>query len=358
MMPVAVLLLIVFAVYFILRQKGKDKPPGPEPAGGGSEPASSEPPGEKNGGEELKDLLDVSAEAVRFDFLTNPNKPEAQVILRIMNQSKYDVLVEKINWQITIGAKVVPSAKGSSADAFLLLPQAFRNNLLFRADLDHVEASHVSHSRAGLISVGHIEGVVSGRAHQTAFEKKFLLPNVSCLVAEEKRTLTNMYIDPSHLDPLTGLLNRKFLTENMQAIVDTAIPEAPVSFVMIDIDDFKKINDEHGHLIGDDVLKAVAGKMRTTIGERGFSVRYAGDEFSILLRNCQPQVAKHLAEELRSFIAGYMFKVPQGVLQITVSMGVAALNERADYTVLIQMADDLLRLSKKTGKNRLSDKIE
>ncbi len=361
MIPVVVLLLMAVAVYFILRQRGKDKAPGPESAGPGPPgPAdsSSEPPSEKTGREELKDLLEVSAEAVRFDFLTNPSKPEAQVILRIMNQSKYDVLVEKINWQITIGAKAVPSARGSSADAFLLLPQAFRNNLLFRADLDHVEASHVSHSRMGLISVGHIEGAVSGRVQQAIFEKKFLLPNVSCLVAEEKRTLTNMYIDPSHLDPLTGLLNRKFLTENMQTIVDTATPEAPVSFVMIDIDDFKKINDEHGHLIGDDVLKAVAGKMRTTVGERGFSIRYAGDEFSILLRSCQPQVAKHLAEELRSFIAGYMFKVSQGVLQITVSMGIATLSERADYTVLIQMADDLLRLSKKTGKNRLSDRIE
>lgn len=357
MIPIVVFLLIAIVLYFVLRSRKKDEAAAYNPPGF----SASSPPQEtslKNGGEELKDLLQVSAESVRFDFLTNPEKPETQVIFRVTNQSKYDVFVEKISWQITVGAKSVPSARGSSSDTFLLLPQTFRNNVLFRADLDHMEARHVSHAKEGLVSVGHIEGIISGRAQQSPFEKKFLLQNISCLVAEEKRTLANMYIDPSHLDPLTGLLNRKFLTENMQAIVDTATMQTPVAFVMIDIDDFKKINDEHGHLIGDDVLKAVAGKMRTSVGEKGFSIRYAGDEFSILVRNCELESARQLAEELRSQIAGYVFKVPQGVLQITVSMGVASLKERADYTVLIQRADDLLRFSKKTGKNKVSGKTE
>ena len=352
-----VFVVIAIAVYFFLRDINKNKTQDSEPAGSsGSPPSEAVRP--RNGTEDLKDLLQVSAESVRFDFLTDPDKPEAQIVLRVMNQSKYDVLVEKITWRITVGSKEIPSARGSSSETFLLLPQAFRSNLQFRADLDYVEARHVSHSKAGLISVGHIEGVISGRVHQSPFERNFLLPNVSCLVSEEKRTLANMYIDPSHLDPLTGLLNRKFLTENMQAIVDSATVQTPVSFVMIDIDDFKKINDEHGHLIGDDVLKAVAGKMRASVGEKGFSIRYAGDEFSILMRNCELDLAKQLAEELRSHIAGYVFRIPHGILQITVSMGVAALKERADYTVLIQRADDLLRLSKKSGKNKVSDKIE
>jgi two-component system cell cycle response regulator len=141
----------------------------------------------------------------------------------------------------------------------------------------------------------------------------------------------------------------------MQIFVDGADESHPVSFIMIDIDDFKKINDEYGHLIGDDVLKMVAGKMRQIVGEKGFSIRYGGDEFSILMRDRGLEEAQRIARELHSQIGAYVLKVHQGTLQMSVSMGVATAHERMLYKNLIQQADDLLRRSKKRGKNQISD---
>ena len=303
----------------------------------------------------VTDMLEVMIESVQFDFAKKPDSPEAQVSLRVLNQSKYEVFVERINWHVTIGSKNTPSVSGSFAKAFLLLPQTSRNDLLLSAVLSYAEARYVSHSKEGLTASGHIEGILLGRVDQSVFEKKFLASHVYCLVKEEEKSLAGARFEPTHLDSLTSLLNRQFLKENMQIIVNTATSYKPVSFMMIDVDDFKKLNDQYGHLIGDDVLKVVASKMREVVKDKGFAIRYAGDEFCIILDNHDLADAKYLAEKLCSNIADYEFEISQGRLRLTVSIGVAGLKEKADYKDLIQRADDLLLLAKKSGKNRVID---
>jgi len=160
---------------------------------------------------------------------------------------------------------------------------------------------------------------------------------------------------PGLINYLTGLLNRKFLTDNLQAIVNTADSERPVSFVMIDIDNFKIINDEDGHLIGDDVLKMVCTEMRQVVGDRGFPIRYGGDELSIVLANVDNAKAKLLAESIRTKIAIRKFESRGRRVPITVSLGVATIREKVLYTDLVQRADDMLRASKKSGKNRVTE---
>ncbi len=303
----------------------------------------------------IREMIEVTTSSIRFDFRSNPNAPEVQIHFCVRNKSQYELLIEKMDWQITVGSKPSPSARGFTVESFALSPQSTREDLLVRQAMDHVEARHISHSKQGLIATGYIEGVLKAHLRETAFEKRFLLPNAPCIVEEERGALLNMYIDPTHLDPLSGLFNHKFLTENMQIVVDTADVNHPVSFIMIDIDDFKRINDEYGHLIGDDVLKMVAGKMREIVGSRGFSIRYGGDEFCILMRDQNIDEAKQVAHELRQQVVNYIFKTPAGTLHVTVSMGIGMLEEKRDYKELIQQADDMLRLSKKTGKDKISD---
>ena len=306
----------------------------------------------------MSNLIKVTADSVRFDFASDPAKPMVQVLLTISNQGKYDVFVERMTWQIMVGLKHSPSAFGIFEDAFLLLPQTSHQFLPFRSSLSVSEARYVVHSKKGLVATGHIGGIISARIQRSHIEKKFSVPDVTCIVHEQQESMLNIFIDPTHLDPLLGLLNRKFLEENMQAIVDTASIQRPVSFVMIDVDDFKRINDEYGHLIGDDVLKAVAGTMREAVADKGFPIRYGGDEFSILLQDHDIKEAKRIAEEVRSCIANRAFKVSQKVIQVTISVGVTMSTGQGNYTELIQQADDLLRRSKKSGKNIVSDKAD
>ena len=307
---------------------------------------------------EIADRLNISVESVHFDFLNHPERPTAQVVLRVTNDSKYDVLIKEICWQITVGVQGTPSVRGVTSCAFLLFPQASQKNITVKTAVDYAEASYISRIKEGVSSAGFMEGILIGRARQFSFTKKFLVPNVTCLVERSDLIApARMFIDPTHLDSMTGLFNHKFLADNMQSVVDGATDDAPVSFVMIDVDDFKSINDECGHLIGDDVLKIVTAKIRETVGDKGFAVRYAGDEFSILLANHRLIDARVIAEKIRSAIADYLFTTPQKVIEIRVSVGVAAVTQRVDYKTLIQQADDCLMFSKRSGKNQVSDHI-
>lgn len=307
---------------------------------------------------EIANHLHISVESVRFNFSKWPERPEAQVVFHILNDSKYDVLIKEICWQITVGPQKTPSVRGVASGAFLLLPQTSRKNLLAKAAVDYAEASYISRIKEGISSAGYMEGMVMGRVRQFSFEKKFLLPSVSCLV--ERADLlapARMFVDPAHLDSLTGLFNHKFLTDNMQPFVDGATEERPVSFIMIDVDNFKLINDECGHLIGDDVLKVVAAKIREAVGDKGFAIRYAGDEFSVLLNNYRLSDAREIAEKIRKGIAEYLFTTPQKILEIRASVGVAAVTQPVNCKVLIQRADECLLVSKKSGKNQVTDRL-
>ena len=156
--------------------------------------------------------------------------------MRVNNESQYDLFIEKISWQIVVGLKNGPSVKGVASGAFLLLPQTVKDNVLLREFVDYAEARYVSHVKQGLVSQGYIEGTLMGRVRQSHIEKRFLISSVPCLVEEKIGPAFSAHMDPSHLDPLSGLLNQKFLTDNMQMIVNMASPHQPISFVMIDVD--------------------------------------------------------------------------------------------------------------------------
>jgi diguanylate cyclase len=165
--------------------------------------------------------------------------------------------------------------------------------------------------------------------------------------------------DEALLDPLTRVLNRRGLDREIQALVSEP-PGAPQvhCLVMIDIDHFKKVNDAHGHVLGDQVIHGLAEVLRCSVpdGDRRIA-RYGGEEFAILLPWTSVGEGAQLAEAvLRRTRAMRILdrRTQQTLMKVTVSAGVAAMRCGDDASSWIARADDALYKSKQAGRDRVT----
>ncbi len=163
--------------------------------------------------------------------------------------------------------------------------------------------------------------------------------------------------DPSRLifeDELTGIYNRRFLYQYLQSKVQwDALETRPFSLLMMDVDHFKQINDRFGHQVGDQALIWVAGLIKEVAGEDGVAVRYAGDEFMLLLQT-DKQTSLQKGEELHKRVHEKSFQpgTADNPFLITLSIGVASAPEDAKNSkALIRRADTALYSAKKKGRD-------
>jgi diguanylate cyclase (GGDEF)-like protein len=155
-------------------------------------------------------------------------------------------------------------------------------------------------------------------------------------------------------DPLTDLLNRRELQDRFAAELAFARRHAaPLAVILTDIDCFKRINDEFGHLIGDIVLRETANVLTRTLRMEDVFGRYGGDEFALAVRGIERTGIETLAERMRSSVQD-MALGGGGELKITISLGVAMLGlHHADVDALIADADKALYRAKELGRNRV-----
>jgi diguanylate cyclase (GGDEF)-like protein len=153
------------------------------------------------------------------------------------------------------------------------------------------------------------------------------------------------------LDPLTGLLNRKALAGRFEEIAQQAqLTGAPICLVACDLDNFKRVNDSHGHARGDAVLKDAAYVMRKQLRSFELVYRLGGEEFLIVLPGVSVPEGGAIAERVR---AGIESAHPAG-LDITASFGVAgAPGGETDFETLFRAADEALYEAKRAGRNRV-----
>ncbi|MBA3582165.1 MAG: GGDEF domain-containing protein [Gammaproteobacteria bacterium] len=159
-------------------------------------------------------------------------------------------------------------------------------------------------------------------------------------------------------DTLTGLANRKMFNEAINKAVERNKSEQEdVCLLMIDIDHFKNINDTHGHIIGDQVLKFVASLLKQSVKGRDLVARYGGEEFSIILWQTPLIGAVSLAENIRNNIEQSAFKRKesgQTLGKITISIGVEIARPGDNAESLIERADKALYYSKRNGRNKVT----
>ena len=152
-------------------------------------------------------------------------------------------------------------------------------------------------------------------------------------------------------DQLTGAFTRLKFEEIVKREIERAKRYgAPLSLIMFDIDDFKTINDTHGHIVGDQVLRAVADSIRKYIRNVDSFVRWGGEEFIIISSESALNNAYALAERLRKSIGNQTFKQ---VGEVTVSFGVTEFRKSDDEDTFFRRADEALYTAKGKGKNRV-----
>ena len=161
-------------------------------------------------------------------------------------------------------------------------------------------------------------------------------------------------------DGLTGLANRRRFEERLAGEVERArrFPGQALALVMLDIDDFKAVNDRLGHVAGDEVLRAVAAAMREDRREMDLAARYGGEELALILPGADLDGAARAAERIRHAVEHLDLPLPGpdgGSLRVTLSAGVAVFGHRAeDGATLVAAADDALYQAKRSGKNRVA----
>lgn len=161
------------------------------------------------------------------------------------------------------------------------------------------------------------------------------------------------------IDPLTGVLNRKGFEKSIHAMLASEPPAGSAHVLaMLDIDHFKKVNDTHGHLIGDCVIRGLGEILRTTVkGPRAAAARYGGEEFAILMPQTSLTGAHQLTEAVRARTKALKIRnrsTQEVLVSVTVSGGLAAWRPGDGVDDLVDRADKALYASKKAGRDRIT----
>jgi len=163
--------------------------------------------------------------------------------------------------------------------------------------------------------------------------------------------------DLSMRDSMTGLYNFRHFVETLRLEIAKAERyEEPLACIMLDIDNFKSVNDNHGHQVGDMVLKELARSVSLSVRSSDIPARYGGDEFIIVLPRTDKSLANRIAQRLMDLFSGKDIRVPtrKGSVRVTLSIGIACFPEDTkNMDELMKLADDSLYRAKREGKNRI-----
>ncbi|UWG96055.1 GGDEF domain-containing protein [Dehalobacter sp. DCM] len=234
---------------------------------------------------------------------------------------------------IILAIFLVPNRWINSVFASLFIAVAFFISAVYY--LDHIEQSHFYAAMTYIILITVVSGIASFRTN-TYKRNNFL----------KSKDLINL----STKDPLTQVYNRlKFDDELDNWIAYANRYSCHLSLAIFDIDSFKKVNDDNGHLTGDKVLKEITGLVKSMIRETDIFARWGGEEFVILFPNTDREEALEITERIRKKISGHDFASGH----ITCSFGVDTWYQGEERDSLIQRVDTLLRRAKETGKNKV-----
>ncbi len=179
-----------------------------------------------------------------------------------------------------------------------------------------------------------------------------LITSTDWLLAQVSKDLAAMV---NSKDPLTRMFTRRYLPSIIQQEIHYCLENnVCLGVIMVDLDHFKRINDQFGHAVGDTVLNHIASLLQASIRAYDYVFRYGGEEFLILINNTDQASCLSIAEEIRKKIEiSKIHELPLLNKPVTVSLGVALFDKHPDYERLIKHADDALYSAKEKGRNRV-----
>jgi diguanylate cyclase (GGDEF)-like protein len=179
-------------------------------------------------------------------------------------------------------------------------------------------------------------------------------PVALALAREKAEQQAEAFAHASVVDPVSGLFNRRYFHTRLEEELQRAQRhKTPVALLMIDIDNFKEINDRFGHIAGDTVVKGIAEILRRSLRKFDLCSRFGGDEFAIVMPGSGPESAANIAERVRQRIEEYKAEDPElKDLRVTVSIGLSVTYDLSGRE-LIGRADQAMYAAKRSGKNRV-----
>ena len=169
------------------------------------------------------------------------------------------------------------------------------------------------------------------------------------------RDLNSALQETSNRDPLTGLLNRRALMEMIkQEVLRVSRGGSTFVVAMLDVDHFKSVNDRYGHETGDRALVELAGALGNNLREYDLCGRWGGEEFLVLLPSTQPEDAQRVMDRLVGAVRALAITVGDGVLRLTVSIGMAYHQLGETFSETLSRADQALYLAKQDGRDRVA----
>lgn len=175
--------------------------------------------------------------------------------------------------------------------------------------------------------------------------------------ADRLRNNFHKSVELAITDPLTDLYNRRYMQSHLDTITrENATTGKSVSYIIVDIDYFKLVNDEYGHDVGDEVLRQFAKRIQHNIRGADLACRYGGEEFVVIMPDTDLSFAQMVAERLRVYVSDKPFELENvdKNLNLTISIGVACSEGRADGSAeIMRRADQALYRAKRDGRNRV-----
>lgn len=223
------------------------------------------------------------------------------------------------------------------------------------------ELSGMVHFCIPIIQSGAVGSVLQivGSSEEKELLRRYL-PFINIYLREtapvlEARRLMDTLREANLRDPMTGLHNRRFLEEYIDTLVaGSQRRHSNISILMLDLDYFKMVNDQHGHDVGDTVLKALARILSQSVRSSDLVIRYGGEEFLIILQDTVQEKADSVAEKIRLAVEAMKVQVSGTVLQKTISIGISDFPGDSDtFWQAVKYADVALYRAKEEGRNRV-----
>lgn len=295
--------------------------------------------------EKMRDAIHLFSESV-----TTTDAGALQLTLKVITET-----LEADLGQFWVRDQMISHSGGSASESAKLTSLSEKPEIdegdyeIHRVERDgwFVLQVRVPREGAGVMSI-------SRRALEfTADEEEILRAFLNQLaVISDNLRLNEQLIEQATIDELTGLPNRRSFTERFKEEIERSVRIGhPLSLIILDVDDFKKINDTRGHQAGDEVLRGIGELFeRATRSEIDFSARWGGEEFAVLLPETELKDAIEVAERICELAP----KVTASTISCSVSVGVASMYDHAENgDELLRAADDAMYRAKRNGKNRV-----
>jgi len=271
-----------------------------------------------------------------------------------------------IGWEFNFpvnGQMVLAHCAGLVLEDQLLIMAARTHN-----DIQHLfnEMMYINNEQMNLLrQLSKDQAGLAGAPHEPESRHYNELTRLNNELFNLQRELTRKNIELERLntevqrlamtDSLTGLYNRRgFFEFSVREVAHVKRFKHTLSVIMLDIDHFKEVNDTYGHETGDQVLEKIAALFNAQLRKIDILGRYGGEEFSLLLPETELAGARETAERLRRVMADTPIETGQGLLNITISLGVAVFTDnRTTLEDLLKHADQAMYMAKKTGRNRV-----